>query len=90
MRVITGQTSPVQGWVSEAYQTKVKAPVLQASFTTRSARFLTLLVPYTGPRPAISGRVVSLTSTGYIVDVTIGTHVERVTVTSTGASIVVR
>lgn len=90
LRVITGQTSPIQGWVSEVYQTKFRAPVLQASVTTRAARFLTLLVPYSGARPAISGRVVSLTSTGYIVDVTIGTHVERVTVTSTGASIVER
>ena len=45
-----------------------------------AARFLTLLVPYSGARPTIAGRVVSLTSTGYIVDVTIGTHRERVTV----------
>jgi hypothetical protein len=90
LRVITGQTSPVQGWVSEAYQVKYKAPVLQASVTARSARFLTLLVPYSGARPAISGRVVSLTSTGYIVDVTIGTHTERVTINTSGASIVKR
>ena len=52
--------------------------------TTRAARFLTLLVPYSGARPAITGRVMSLTSAGYVVDVTIGTHVERVTLTRAG------
>jgi len=89
-RVIQGATSPVQGWLSEEYQVKYKAPVVQASLTTRAARFLTLLVPYSGARPAISGKVVSLTSTGYVVDVTIGSHVERVTVTATSAAIVNR
>ena len=69
---------------------RYKAPVVQASIKARAARFLTLLVPYSGTRPSIAGRVVSLTSTGYIVDVTIGSHKERVTVTTSGATIVDR
>jgi len=89
-RILAGRTSPIQGWVSETYNVKLSAPVLQATIQSRAARFLTLLVPYSGTRPAISGRVVSLTSTGYVVDVTIGTHVERVTVNTSGASIVER
>ncbi len=90
LRILTGKTSPIQGWVSEAYNVKFSAPVLQASVSARAARFLTLLVPYTGTKPVIAGRIVSLTSAGYVVDVTIGTHTERVTLASSGPTIVVR
>lgn len=90
LRILTGKTSPIQGWVSEAYNVKYTAPVLQASIAARSARFLTLLVPYTGTKPVITGRIVNLTSAGYVVDVTIGTRTERVTLTSSGPTIVER
>ena len=45
-------------------------------------------MPYTGTKPVITGRVVNLTSTGYVVDVTIGTRTERVTVAGSTVSIV--
>lgn len=88
LRVITGATNPIQGWVSEKYQTKFTAPVLQTTIKAKSARYLTLLVPYGGTRPIIRGRVVSLTSTGFVVDVTIGSRTERVTVAGSTVSVV--
>ena len=90
LRILSGRTSPIQGWVSEAYNVKYAAPVLQATIQSRAARFLTLLVPYSGTKPVVTGRVISLTSAGYVVDVTIGTHTERVTLTTSGPTIVAR
>ena len=84
-RIITGSTVPIQGWISRVYGTRLIAPVLDSSIRGRTARFLTLLVPYGGARPAISGRIVKLTSTGYVVDVRIGSRVERITVGTTNS-----
>ncbi len=89
-RIVTGATSPIQGWISNTYQTKVAAPVLEATLRARNARFLTLLVPYTGTMPTITARVVSLSSSGYVVDVTIGSRTERITVSATTSSAVAR
>uniref|UniRef100_UPI00404A353D hypothetical protein n=1 Tax=Candidatus Limnocylindrus sp. TaxID=2802978 RepID=UPI00404A353D len=79
-----------QGWISDTYQVKVSAPVLEATLRARSARFLTLLVPYVGAMPTITARVVSLSSSGYVVDVTIGSRTERITVSATTSSAVTR
>lgn len=89
-RIVTGATSPIQGWISNTYQTKVAAPVLEATLRARNARFLTLLVPYTGTMPPIAARVVSLSISGYVVDVTIGSRTERITVSATTSSAVAR
>jgi hypothetical protein len=89
-RIVTGATSPIQGWISNTYQTKVAAPVLEATLRAQNARFLTLLVPYTGTMPTITARVVSLSSSGYVVDVTIGSRTERITVSATTSSAVAR
>jgi hypothetical protein len=87
-RIVIGATNPIQGWISKRYHTKGRAPVLEATLRTTSARFLTLLVPYTGAMPTISARVVSQSGSGYVIDVTIGGHTERVTVTATSSSAV--
>jgi hypothetical protein len=89
-RIVTGATSPIQGWISSTYQAKVAAPVLEATLRARSARFLTLLVPYVGTMPTIAARVVSLSSSGYVVDVTIGSRTERITVSATTSSTIAR
>jgi hypothetical protein len=89
-RIVTGATSPIQGWISNTYQTKVAAPVLEATLRARNARFLTLLVPYTGTMPTITAHVVSLSSSGYVVDVTVGSRTERITVSATTSSAVAR
>jgi hypothetical protein len=88
-RVVTGRTKPIQGWVSYTYGTKRAAPVLESAIRGRSARYLTLLVPYTGAKPAIGGHVVHLAADGFVVDVTIGTYKERVTVSPSSTSIAV-
>jgi len=89
-RIVSGATNPIQGWVSNTYQTKEAAPVIEAKLRGRSARFITLLVPYAGETPAISARVVRLSTTGYVIDVTIGTRTERITVSAKSSSAVER
>jgi len=89
-RIVTGATKPIQGWISNTYQTKEAAPVLEARLRGRSVRFLTLLVPYTGEPPTITARVVRLSSAGYVVDVTVGSRTERITVSAMSASAVER
>lgn len=88
-RIVSGSTRPIQGWLSIRYGTRSAAPVLESTLRGRSARYLTLLVPYSGARPAISGRVVRLASDGYVVDVSIGSRLERLTVSRTTTSVVV-
>lgn len=89
-RIVSGRRDPIQGWRSTRYGANVSAPVLESTLRGTSVRYLTLLVPYRGARPTISGHIVRLTRDGYVVDVTIGTHKERVTVGGTSTSIVPR
>jgi hypothetical protein len=77
-RIVTGATSPVQGWVSYSYGKKVAAPVVESRRSGTSARFLTLLVPYATTRPRVTVTELRLTSTGYAMTVTIGSRRERV------------
>gem|GEM_PF-1102196 len=82
--LVKGRTSPVQGWISYSYGTKVAAPVAEAVQTGSHVRYLTLIVPSSG-RPTAKASQLVLTSTGYSVTITIGVHSERVTVS--GSSI---
>lgn len=86
VRIVGGQTSPVQGWISYRYGVKVPAPVEQAIRTGTNVRYVTLVVPAAGrPSPTVSG--FRTTSTGYTITVTIGTHAERLTVSGTSVSL---
>jgi hypothetical protein len=86
LRVVSGQTSPVQGWISYKESQKIAAPVVEAVQRGRSVRYLTLIVPADGaPDARVSG--LRLTSTGYTVTVTIGARSERVTVSGSSISI---
>ena len=87
-RILIGATGPIQGWISSTYQDKVEAPVLEATLRAKSARFLTLLVPYVGTKPAISAKVVSLSGSGFVVDITIGSRTERISVSARTSSAV--
>ena len=87
MRIVKGRSSPVQGWLSHGHGHRVAAPVLEVIKSGTSVRYLTLIVPAAG-RPSATIRNLRTSSTGYSVVVTIGGKSERVTVTSTGASIV--
>jgi hypothetical protein len=79
LALVKGRTSPVQGWVSYSYGTKVAAPVVEAVTRGTSARYLTLIVPSSG-KPTVKVSQLVITSTGYSVTITIGAHSERVTV----------
>ncbi|MFL5681045.1 MAG: heparinase II/III family protein [Chloroflexota bacterium] len=85
-RVVSGATAPIQGWVSYTYGVKVPAPVVEVAKTGTSVRYLTLLVPAEGT-PAATVSALTVTSTGYAVTVTVGSHAERVVVNGTAASI---
>ncbi|HEV8639258.1 MAG TPA: heparinase II/III family protein, partial [Chloroflexota bacterium] len=80
MSVVSGQLSPIQGWLTYAYNTKLAAPVVTATKSGRSARFLTLIAPV--PDPAVPVRVtsVALFADGYSAVVSIGGQSERIVV----------
>jgi hypothetical protein len=85
-RVVIGQTSPIQGWVSYRFAEKAAAPVVEVARTGKTARYLTLLLTAPGnPVSTISG--LQVTSTGYRVTVTVDGKRELVVVSGNTASI---
>ena len=79
INIVRGRTSPVQGWLSYQYGTKVAAPVEEAVLRGRSVRYITLIAPSAG-KPVAKLSAFRATSLGYTVTVAIGGHSERVTV----------
>jgi hypothetical protein len=77
LRVVTGATDPIQGWVSYRYGQKVAAPVVQAIRTGTAVRYLTLIAPSEGA-PNVRVSQLRLTTDGYAVTITVGAHSERV------------
>lgn len=84
LRVVMGETAPIQGWISYKSGQMLPAPVVEATQRGTSVRYLTLIVPAEG-RPAAHVSGLRLTRAGYSVTVTIGGHSELVTVS--GSSI---
>jgi hypothetical protein len=80
IRLVSGSTRPVQGWISYHYGRKVAAPVEEAVQRGASVRYLTLIVPSSGRRVAKVSDL-HLSATGYSLIVTIGTQAERITAT---------
>jgi hypothetical protein len=78
-RVVTGRTSPVQGWVAWEHGRKVAAPVVEVIRKGRNVRFLTLIVTAPGA-PASGVSELKLMPTGYSVRIKIGSRYERVVV----------
>jgi hypothetical protein len=79
VRIVNGSLSPIQGWISYRYGSKVPAPVVETTVAGTTGRFLTLLVPGAGAPSATIGSL-HLTATGYSVVVTVSGHSERVVV----------
>ena len=86
-RIITGSTSPIQGWISYRVFKRLAAPVVESRRAGTNVRFLTLLVPYESTKPSVTVSNVSLTSTGYSLTVTVDGKRERVVATSLSSSI---
>jgi hypothetical protein len=79
LHIVTGATDPIQGWVSHKAGQMLPAPVVVATQRGHSVRYLTLIVPADG-RPAAVVSGLRLTSTGYTVEIRIGSRAARVTV----------
>lgn len=79
VHVVKGAVSPIQGWVSYRYGSRIPAPVVETTVSGTKGRFLTLLVTGAGS-PAASIGSLHLTATGYSVVVTVSGHSERVVV----------
>jgi hypothetical protein len=77
-RLVTGATRPIQGWVSHRRDQRLPAPVLESRRSGRSARFLTLLVPYATARPTVTVSNVKLLSGAYALTVSINGRKERI------------
>ena len=77
LRLVSGITSPVQGWISYHYGKKLQAPVAEAILRGRTVRYLTLIAVATGrPSPDVSG--LRIGPSGYGMTITVGDRVERV------------
>ena len=86
-RILTGRTSPIQGWQSDSDLHRVPAPAVEFAKRGRSVRYLTLIVPGAGsPRVTVSG--VTLLADGYRMTITVGGRSERVSVSGTSVSVV--
>jgi hypothetical protein len=85
-RIVSGDTDPIQGWVSYHYGKRVAAPVVRVSKAGAAARFLTLLVPGAEVAEA-SVSDLELTPQGFSFTVTIGDRSEVVSVDGSSASI---
>jgi hypothetical protein len=77
LRIVSGRTDPIQGWISYRYGTKVAAPVVEAVQRGSTARYLTLIVP-AEDAPAVRVSDLRSTARGYAVTISIGGHSERV------------
>ena len=86
LRVITGATSPIQGWISYQYGQRVAAPVVEAVRSGTAVRYLTLIAPSEGA-PDVRVRDLRLTTGGYAVTITIGGRSERVIASGATVSI---
>ena len=77
-RIVSGRTSPIQGWVSYHRDKRLAAPVVDSQRSGASARFLTVLVPFATTRPTVTLSHLRLWSGGYDVIVTIDGKSEHV------------
>jgi len=56
LRMVSGQTSPIQGWISYVYGVKVAAPVVDFALRGTSVRYVTFILPARGkPAASLSG-----------------------------------
>lgn len=85
-RVLTGRTSPIQGWLAWEHGKKVAAPTVEVVRSGTSTRFLTLLLTAPGT-PASGVSELKLTSTGYSVVIKVGAKRERVVVNGSAVTI---
>jgi hypothetical protein len=79
LRIVSGTSTPIQGWLSYKAGQRVAAPVVEAVQHGRTVRYLTLIVPAEGA-PGADVSDLRLTPTGYSVTITIGGRSERLTV----------
>ena len=90
-RRVAGSTSPIQGWFSRSYGHRAKAPVIIQSVSGRSARLVTLLVPFrapnTGGRPPVAVRDVRVTPNGFRFVVSVEGRRERLVATASGVTV---
>ncbi|HEV2685096.1 MAG TPA: hypothetical protein VGW79_00510, partial [Actinomycetota bacterium] len=90
-QVMSGATSPMQGWVTESTNSRYAAPDASFTFFGRSTRFITLIVPSASGSTLRSAAAsnFSTNANGFNVDLTVGGSTDRITVGQTSASLAV-
>jgi heparinase II/III-like protein len=88
IRITTGATNPIQGWLSYRYNVRVPNPTVEVAKTGTSVRYLTVLLPDADEHFAVSFRDIRTWWTGFSLTITVDGRTERVTATATGSSIV--
>jgi hypothetical protein len=87
-RLVTGSTTPIQGWPSYRYNVRVPNPTVEVIKSGSSVRYLTVLVPDADGRFSVSFAGVKTWSSGFSAVITVNGRTERVTATATGSSVV--
>jgi hypothetical protein len=86
-RILSGSTSPRQGWLSYEYEKFIPAPVVEQIKSGTSVRYITLLAPF-GASPTTSAQLVQTWSDGYQLDVHFDGGAERISVRGTEVTVV--
>jgi hypothetical protein len=86
-RLIEGQSVLRQGWVSYQYRKALAAPVVEHAVRGRTARFVTLVVPFAGHRPPVRATELMIGPEGFSLVVSISGRQERVLATARGSTI---
>ena len=86
-RLISGQSDPIQGWLSEKLEERVKAPVADFATVGASTHYVTLLIPGPGRQPRATVDDVAVTPDGFSFRITIDSRTERVAADADGVTI---
>jgi len=87
IRLVKGQVSPIQGWLSYRLGHRVAAPVVEAVKRSSSVRYLTVLVPTAGPGSTVRVSGLRLTASGFSFTIEVDGRIERVAAWATDSTI---
>jgi hypothetical protein len=88
-RIVTGRMRPRQGWTSYQYREVLATPVVEQTVSWRSARYLTLLVPFGSGSPEVRASNLKVTPNGFSLIVSVYGRRERIVANKDRARITV-
>jgi hypothetical protein len=87
IRLVKGQLSPIQGWLSYRLGHRVAAPVVEAVKRGSSVRYLTVLVPTALSGSSVRISSLRLSTSGFSFTIDVDGRIERVVASATDSTI---